>query len=95
MLDTRLNRRTKEVQARCLIQGEEAKVFNASVGGALVEKVIGTLSVGDKMDVVFVFPKAEQLTVKAKVLRVQERSIALKFDDECRTLMDRLREMPR
>ena len=81
MLDTRQYRRTREVPAKYIINGEEAKVFNVSEGGALIEKVIGTFQVGDAIDGKFVLDGGKEVAVSAKVLRVQERSIAIRFNE--------------
>ena len=92
MLDTRLNKRMREVPVRCLLRGQEAKVFNVSVGGALVEKVLGDAKVSERITAEFHFTKGGKMEVEAIVLRVQERSIALKFVNESQELIDRLKE---
>ena len=92
MLDTRLNKRMREVPARCFLRGQEAKVFNTSVGGALVEKVLGDVQVSEKIMAEFRFPNGGTIEIESVVLRVQERSIALKFVKESPELMEKLKE---
>ncbi len=91
MLDTRMYRRMKEVPVKFVLNGEEAMVFNISEGGALVEKIIGTLKVNDVVNGKFRFEDGSEQEVASHVLRIQERSIALSFDEKQSKLMSKLK----
>ena len=82
-METRLYNRFNLGATCSLVMGDkmvEHKVLNISVGGMLVEKDNDCVySVGDNLPCSIKFADC-QLDVTSVVLRIQERSVALKFD---------------
>ena len=91
MLDTRKYLRMREVPVKFVLDGKEAVVFNISEGGALIEKIVGTLKVDDAISGKFRFEDGSEIDVASHVLRIQERSIAIVFDEKQSKLMSKLR----
>ena len=96
MYESRMFHRATKANMTCFVDGNDKtrKVFNISAGGMLIERFEeDELEIGKNIPIHVISDDKTPFSVEGKIIRKQERSLAIQFSNVSKDIQKKLKKM--